>query len=82
MIILLDLNYINIYWNGGIIWYIITHKNENKVHSTDSDIHTRNFNTEEYIKTIFVQTIINDIYLLEHQNIICTGREQKIKVVD
>ena len=66
--------------------HVIVHESENKVHLIDSDmkgfIHIWDFNTEECIKTIFVQTIINGICLWDDQHVICTGRDQKIKVVD
>ena len=66
--------------------HVVVRESENKVHLIDSDmkgfIHIWDFNTEECLKTIFVQTIINGICLWDDQHVICTGRDQKIKVVD
>ena len=45
-------------------------------------IHIWDFNTEECLKTIFLQTIINGICIWDEQYIACTGRDKKIKIVD
>ena len=59
---------------------------EDKVHLIDSDmkgfIHIWDFDTEECLKTIFLQTIINGICFWNEQYIACTGRDKKIKIVD
>ncbi len=59
---------------------------EDKVLLIDSDmkgfIHIWDFDTEECLKTIFLQTIINGICFWNEQYIACTGRDKKIKIVD
>ena len=59
---------------------------EDKVHLIDSDmkgfIHIWDFDTEECLKTIFLQTIINGICFWNEKYIACTGRDKKIKIVD
>lgn len=68
--------------------HVIVYENEkeDKVHLIDSDmkgfIHIWDFNTEECLKTIFLQTIINGICIWDEQYIACTGRDKKIKIVD
>ena len=59
---------------------------EDKVLLIDSDmkgfIHIWDFDTEECLKTIFLQTIINGICFWNEQYIACTGRDKKIKIAD
>lgn len=59
---------------------------EDKVLLIDSDmkgfIHIWDFDTEECLKTIFLQTIINGFCFWNEQYIACTGRDKKIKIVD
>ena len=68
--------------------YVIVYENEkeDKVLLIDSDmkgfIHIWDFDTEECLKTIFLQTIINGICFWNEQYIACTGRDKKIKIVD
>jgi len=68
--------------------HVIVHENEkeDKVYLIDADmkgfIHIWDFVTEECLKTIFLHTIINGICLWNEQYIACTGRDQKIKIVD
>ena len=68
--------------------HVIVYENEkeDKVHLIDSDmkgfIHIWDFDTEECLKTIFLQTIINGICFWNEQYIACTGRDKKIKIVD
>ena len=68
--------------------HVIVYENEkdDQVQLIDSDmkgfIHIWDFNTEECLKTIFLQTIINGICLWDDEHIVCTGRDQKIKIVD
>ena len=68
--------------------HVIVYENEkdDQVQLIDSDmkgfIHIWDFNTEECLKTIFLQTIINGICLWDKQYVACTGRDKKIKIVD
>ena len=68
--------------------HVIVYENEkeDKVLLIDSDmkgfIHIWDFDTEECLKTIFLQTIINGICFWNEQYIACTGRDKKIKIVD
>ena len=68
--------------------HVIVYENEkeDKVYLIDSDmkgfIHIWDFDTEECLKTIFLQTIINGICFWNEQYIACTGRDKKIKIVD
>lgn len=68
--------------------HVIVYENEkdDQVQLIDSDmkgfIHIWDFNTEECLKTIFLQTIINGICLWDKQYAACTGRDKKIKIVD
>ena len=68
--------------------HVIVYENEkdDQVQLIDSDmkgfIHIWDFNTEECLKTIFLQTIINGICFWDKQYIACTGRDKKIKIVD
>ena len=68
--------------------HVLAYENEkdDQVLLIDSDmkgfIHVWDFNTEECLKTIFVQTIVNGICLWNEQYVVCTGRDQKIKIVD
>ena len=65
---------------------IYENEKEDKVYLIDSDmkgfIHIWDFDTEECLKTIFLQTIINGICFWNEQYIACTGRDKKIKIVD
>ena len=65
---------------------IYENEKEDQVHLIDSDmkgfIHIWDFETEECIKTIFMQTIINGICLWNEELIACTGRDKKIKMVN
>ena len=68
--------------------HVLIQENEkdDKVYLIDSDmkgfIHIWDFDTEECLKTIFLQTIINGICFWNEQYIACTGRDKKIKIVD
>ena len=68
--------------------HVIVYENEkeDKVLLIDSDmkgfIRIWDFDTEECLKTIFLQTIINGICFWNEQYIACTGRDKKIKIVD
>ena len=68
--------------------HVVVYENEkdDQVQLIDSDmkgfIHIWDFNTEECLKTIFLQTIINGICLWDDQYAVCTGRDKKIKIVD
>ena len=68
--------------------HVVVYENEkdDQVQLIDSDmkgfIHIWDFNTEECLKTIFLQTIINGICLWDSEHVVCTGRDQKIKIVD
>ena len=68
--------------------HVIVYEKEkdDQVQLIDSDmkgfIHIWDFNTEECLKTIFLQTIINGICFWDSQYIACTGRDKKIKIVD
>ena len=65
---------------------IYENEKEDKVYLIDSDmkgfIHIWDFDTEECLKTIFLQTIINGICFWNEQYIACTGRDKRIKIVD
>ena len=68
--------------------HVLIQENEkdDKVYLIDSDmkgfIHIWDFDSEECLKTIFLQTIINGICFWNEQYIACTGRDKKIKIVD